>query len=78
MAESVVISSMLLLRANPSMEFLDILMSKRSIGIMIGKPRIAMSVPLFEAFDAILEIIVKVVEKPIDPKSRLTKNSQIS
>ena len=69
---------MLVLLANPSMAFLEILMSNRIIGMIIGNPRMAISVPLFEALDAMLEIIVNEVENPMEPKSRLIINRPIS
>ena len=69
---------MLKLRSNPSIAFLDIFISNSSIGIIIGNPRIAIIVPLFEAFDAILEIMVNEVEKPIEPRSKFNRNNPIS
>jgi hypothetical protein len=38
-------------------------MIRRSIGMMMGNPNIAINVPLLEAFEAMLEIIVKLAEK---------------
>ena len=60
------------------MAFLDIFISNKSIGIIMGKPNIAMSVPLFDALDAILEIMVNVDENPIAPNSKLKINKDIS
>ena len=44
----------------------------------MGKPKIAMSVPLFDALEAILEIMVNVAENPIAPNSRLKINKDTS
>ena len=56
----------------------DIFMSSKSSGIITGNPKIAMRVQLLDALDAILEIIVKVTEKPTELKKRLRINISIS
>ena len=78
MADIVVISSKLVLRSKPSMAFRDIFISSKSIGIIIGKPKIAIKVPLFEALEAILEIMVNVTENPIELSNKLTINNAMS
>ena len=52
----------------PSMAFFEILMTIKIIGSITGKPNIAIRVLLLLALAAILEIIVKEVEKPRAPK----------
>ena len=54
----------MVLRFRPSIAVFEILINSKSIGIIIGKPRIAINVPLLEAFDAMLDIMVKLAEKP--------------
>ena len=39
----------------------------------MGKPRMAIKVPLLDAFEAILDIIVKLAENPSAPTNKLTK-----
>lgn len=73
-ADIVVISSKLVIRSSPSMAFRDIFINNKSIGIIMGKPKIAIKVPLLEAFDAILEIMVNVTENPIELSNRHTIN----
>jgi hypothetical protein len=53
-------------------------MSKSSMGIIIGNPRMAIKVPLFEALEAMLEIMVNEVEKPIEASIKLILKSQKS
>ena len=78
MASKVVISSMLVDRSSPSMAFLDNFISISSIGIITGKLRMAIKEVVFEALEAIPEIMVSDVEKPKAPNNIVTKNSRSS
>ena len=77
-AESVRTSSKAVVLCNPSMALFEILISNKSIGMIIGNPRIAIRIPLFDALEAILEIIVNVAENPMAPSIRLSINKGIS
>ncbi len=44
---------------------------------MMGKPRIAISVELLDAFEAILDIVVKDEANPIAPKKEVNTNVPI-
>ena len=71
----VVISSILVLLSNPSIAFLEIFIRSKSIGIIIGNPSMAISVPLFDALEAMLDIIVNVAENPIELSRRQKPNN---
>ncbi len=46
--------------------------------MITGKPRIAINVPLLDALEAMLEIMVNVTEKPNELSKRLNTNIPIS
>ncbi|MNF09499.1 hypothetical protein D3C80_2101780 [compost metagenome] len=68
MTSNIPTSSQLTLLSSPSIAFFVSLINTTNTGIIIGKPRIAISIPPFPALDAIAEIIVNMVEKLRLPK----------
>ena len=48
------------------------------MGIITGIPKMAINVLLLSTFEAIEEIIVKVVEKATEPAKTLRKNRDLS
>lgn len=61
------------LRSTPSIALLLMRISNRITGIITGKLKMAIKVPLLPALEAMAEIIVKTVEKLILPKSTAKK-----
>ena len=72
-AKSTKISSMLSPLSNPSIAFFDTLITIIIRGMIIGKLNIAISIPLFPAFEAILDTMVRVEENPTAPNRTTTK-----
>lgn len=58
----------------PSIAIFDPLMAMSSVGITIGKLKMAMSVKLFPAFEAIIEFNVRAAEKAAEAKKQNVKN----
>ena len=61
------------LRSTPSIALLLMRIRSKIIGIITGKLKMAIKVPLLPALEAMAEIIVKTVEKLILPKSTAKK-----
>ena len=57
------------LRSTPSIALLLMRIRSKITGIITGKLKMAIKVPLLPALEAMAEIIVKTVEKLILPKS---------
>lgn len=53
----------------PSIAFLDALIKTKSNGMIIGKLKIAIKELLFDAFEAMALVNVKVDDRPIDPNN---------
>jgi len=54
----------------PRIIVLELVIAKSKIGIIIGKPRIAIMTELFPVLPDIDEIMVKALDNPIEPKAR--------
>ena len=61
------------LRSTPSIALLLMRIRSKITGIITGKLKMAINVPLLPALEAMAEIIVKTVEKLILPKSTAKK-----
>ena len=61
------------LRSTPSIALLLMRIRSKITGIITGKLKMAIKVPLLPALEAMAEIIVKTVEKLILPKSTAKK-----
>ena len=73
MAKSIPILPYNKLRSTPSIALLLMRIRSKITGIITGKLKIAIKVPLLPALEAMAEIIVKTVEKLILPKSTAKK-----
>ncbi len=65
-------------RSTPFNAFFEILMITSKTGNTIGKLKIAISVWLFLAFEAIADTIVIVNDNPIEPNSMTRRNKRTS
>ena len=66
--------SLLTLQSSPSSAFLEMRMAIKSMGMITGKLKIAIKVALLPAFEAMPETMVRLAEKPIAPKTKLSRN----
>jgi hypothetical protein len=66
--------SALTLKSNPSSAFLEMRIAISKIGIITGKLKIAISVALFPALEAIPLTMVKLAEKPTEPRIKFNRN----
>ena len=58
----------------PSKSFFELEVAKSKIGMIIGNPRMAISIELFSAFEARADTMVNAEANPILPRIRLIKN----
>ena len=73
-AKRVIILSVLLSIGNPSIAFFEIFKTSSRMGRIIGNPRIAIKVELPDAFEAMLEIVVKEEANPSAPSRDVSPN----
>lgn len=73
MANSILMLPYNKLRSTPSIALLLMRIRSKITGIITGKLKMAINVPLLPALEAMAEIIVKTVEKLILPKSTAKK-----